>query len=514
MKKITLFFIALAAFSLTANAQITKASVWAPTSDNTNYFIYGGNYKNTVQAGVTITQLDRGWADRTKLPSPAVGDYKFPHWNLFWHFNDLKDNKGNLDPSDDVATTYFKVANIAEGNDIYWTAHATDPDVPLAKTVAASHLPTRQGIFFAGVDVNGGKHAFGINGKNKDDKFEYKDWLRLQTYQGGGNALLVEQVSDFLEFINCGKTIKERIREGSDPNFTFRAVTFLENFNIADSASVFAVKVAEGNNALAFYPGKYDKTDMRLAFQFDSSYVSSDITFKLLQVSKGTSGKNMNYKMLVSLTPPVSGAFGGGFGGGFSNIGSALFVAGTGCDKIDSTQYGSTGPIRYEIDNIFETQGGAADMTASTTINVAELIKTKNPNFTIADFSKKRIIIAIIGEASEAASANTYHPIIALDDINVSYWIDWYKANNSGLDVNGGNPPTGFRDIAVYTTEVIGKRGQIEVIGAKAAITVYNIAGQKVGTLVPDEGSQSILVPAGVYLVAEQNQPTVKVVVK
>ncbi|MDR2804093.1 MAG: T9SS type A sorting domain-containing protein [Dysgonamonadaceae bacterium] len=500
MKRIFTLLTLVAVFaSFTANAQITKASVWAPTSDNTNYFIYGGNYKNTVQAGVTITQLHKGWPDATK-PTPAIGDYKFPHWKLLWHFNDLKDNKNNLDPADDVATTYFKVASIADGNDIYWTAHASDPEVTLAKTVAASHLPTRNGIFFAGVDADGGKHAQGV--------IKDKDWLRLQSYQGGGNALLVESVNDFLDFLSCGKTIKERVRSGTDPDYTFSANTLMENFLVTDSASVFAVKTADGDNALAFYPGKFDKTDLRLALQFDSSYVSSDITLKLLQVSKGTSGKNMTYKMVVSLMPPISGS-----AYNFLNIGSAPFVANTGCDKVDSLSYGETGPNRYVIENIFAAQGDAANMTATTTINVAELIKTKNPDFTINDFSKKRIIIAIIGEASETAPNGTHHPIIALDDIQVSYWIDWYKATNSGLEVNGGNPPTAIRDITASTTKVIGQKGQIIISGAKAAVTVYNLTGQKVGTLF-NKGNQSIAVPAGIYLVAEPNQPTVKVVVR
>jgi hypothetical protein len=500
MRKVfTLFVVALFA-SFTANAQITKASVWAPTSDNANYFIYGGNYKNTVQAGVTITQLDKGWPDATK-PSPVIGDFKFPHWGLLWHFDDLKDNKNNLEPSDDVPTTYLKIAEIAEADTLYWTAHATDPDVPLAKTIAASHLPTRNGIFFAGVDAEGGKHAQGV--------VSNKDWLRLQSYQGGGNAVLVESVSDFIGFLNCGKVIKERVRSGSDPNYTFSANTLVENFSVVDSTSVFAVKVADGDNALAFYPGKYDKTDLRLAFQFDSSHVSSDITFKLLQVSKGTSGKNMTYKMVVSLIPPMSGS-----AYGFVNIGSAPFVANTGCDKIDSTSYGDSGPERYVIENIFTARGDAADMTAATTINVTELIKTKNPDFTVADFSKKRIIVAVIGEASNAAPAGTHHPIIALDDIKASYWIDWYKVNNAGLAENGGNPPTGIRDVVVSTTKVIGKKGQIEIAGAKAIVTIYNISGQKMGTLLNIDGSQSISVPAGIYLVTEPNQPTVKVVVK
>jgi hypothetical protein len=211
--------------------------------------------------------------------------------------------------------------------------------------------------------------------------------------------------------------------------------------------------------------------------------------------------------MIVSIVPKTSGV-------NFMNIGSSLFVTNSGVDKVDSVNYGDAGPNRYVIDNIFTATGGAEDMTATTTINVTELIKTKNPNFTAAnDFSKRQIIVAIIGEASDTAPAGTYHPIIAIDDIHVSYWIDWYKTVNLGLAENGGNPPTGIRDIAVSTTKIIGKKGEIEVTGAQAAVNVYNITGQKVGTLT-NKGSQSIPVPAGIYLVAEKNQPTVKVIVK
>jgi hypothetical protein len=491
MKKLTLLFVGILACTvMSVHAQITKASVWAPTSNNVDTFIYGGNYKNTIQAGVTITVLAKGWADTTK-PAPVIGDYKFPHWDLLWHFNNLKDNKNNLDPSDDVLTTYLKIPDIAYTDTLIWVAHATDPVVPLSKTIAASHLPTRNGIFFAGVAGDEGKHALGV--------INSKDWLRLQTYTGGGNAVLVESVNDFLSLMNWGKVIKERVRTGTDPNFVYSANTLSTNFPVADSSAVFALKMGTNDNALAFYPGTYDKTDLRLAFQFDSSRVSSDITFKLLQVDKGTSGKNMTYKMVVSIRPPTSV-------NGFVNIGSKIFQTGsTGCDKTDSTSYGDAGPYRYVIDNIFEAQGGANPMTGVTTINLVDKIKTKNPNFTIDSLSKKRIIVAIIGVASETGAPGTHHPIIAIDDIHVSYWIDWYKFNNGGLYTSIGKT-------TVASAKIIGQTGQIQITGAKASGAVYNIMGRKVATFVP--GSQIVTVPAGIYLVKEQNRPAVKVLVK
>jgi len=494
MKKITLLFVGMFAWgAMSVHAQITKASIWSPTASQVDTFIYGGNYKNTIQAGVKITVLDKGSMDNTKTAPGVIGDYKFPHWDFKWHFNNVTDNKGTLDPSDDLPTAYLKVSNISYTDTLVWVANATDPVVPFLKTVAASHLPTRNGIFFAGVDAQEGKHAQGlINGK---------DWGRLQSYQGGGNAVLVESVSDFLGLLNWGKVIKERVRTGTDPNFVYSANTLSNNFLVADSSAVFALKMSANDNVLAFYPGKFDKTDLRLAFQFDSSRVSSDITFKLLQVDKGTSGKNMTYKMVVSIMPPTGT-------NGFVNIGSKIFLTTTtGCDKTDSVLYGNAGPNRYVIDNIFQAQGGATAMTTATTISLVDKIKTKNPAFTIDSLSKKRIIVAIIGVADASGAQGTHHPIIAIDDIHVSYWIDWYKSINGGLSLH-----TSIAKIPVSSANIIGLTGQIQITGAQAGGAVYSITGQKLASF--GTGNKVVTVPSGIYMVKEQNRPAVKVFVQ
>jgi hypothetical protein len=489
MKKSTLLLMGMFAWSaMSVHAQITKASLWAPTFTQTDTFIYGGNYKNTIQSGVTITVLDKGSADKT-VTTPVIGDYKFPHWDFLWHFNNLKDNISTLSISDDVPTTFFKVSDIAYTDTLFWV-ETNDIRVPFNRTVAASHLPTRNGIFFAGVDAQEGKHAMGVvNGK---------DWLRLQSYASGGNALLVESVSNFLDLLNYHKAICERARSGSAAPYTYTTTTYTTNFSVADSSAAFALKMGANDNVLAFYPGKYDKTDLRLAFQFDSSRVTSDITFKLLQVDKGTSGKNMTYKMVVSLRPPTGT-------NGFINIGAKKFLSGSrGCDNTDSITCGEAGPNRYVINNIFAAQGDANPMTGVTTISLVDNIKTKNPAFTIDSLSKKRIIVAIIGVASEPAAQGTYHPIIAIDDIHVNYWINWYKTINGGL-------PTGIGKTTVPSAKIIGMTGQIQITGAKAAGAVYNIIGRKVASFAP--GNQIVTVPAGIYLVKEQNQPAVKIYV-
>jgi hypothetical protein len=64
------------------------------------------------------------------------------------------------------------------------------------------------------------------------------------------------------------------------------------------------------------------------------------------------------------------------------------------------------------------------------------------------------------------------------------------------------------------STKIIGQKGQIEITGAQASVTIYSVTGQKVATFVPAQGSQIVSVPSGVYMVAERDQPVVKVLVK
>lgn len=88
--------------------------------------------------------------------------------------------------------------------------------------------------------------------------------------------------------------------------------------------------------------------------------------------------------------------------------------------------------------------------------------------------------------------------------------VDGGKVATCRVTVGAGG--SDIADVAVSSTKILGQEGQIEIIDAQAPVTVYNLTGQKVAVVA--QGNQVIPVSAGVYLVAEQNQRTVKVLVK
>jgi hypothetical protein len=487
MRKVfTLFVVALFA-SFTANAQVTQAA-FAPAATNAEGVGQNGgggaNYRNALRAGVSISVLHQGWA-KADVEAPVFPtDYPYPQWDFTWHWDNL------YDPGSDLT-----------GNTPTLLLPTTDGGDGVVNASTASHVPTRSGLYFAGIDADGRRANNGVASG--------KSYFRLNTYGGGGDPAYVENITKLREYLGTPL---------NHPDFS-------APLNALDSAAACIVKLSETNNAMAFYPGKFAKTDFRFTFNFNESHPSSDITFKLLQVDKGTTGNDMKYKMVVSIAPfDPDGADTNAKNvlGTFQNI-SGANVTNFGCDKTDSASvYGNVGPYRYEFADVMVANGSqSGELAAPVTINLAEKIKTVSSDFTTADLARKRITIAIVGEAANSGAIveaggveHKYNPVVAFDDLHFSYWRNWYQANNSGLTEHGENPPTGIRDIAVSTTKVIGKKGQIEIIGAQAAISVYSITGQKVASFVSAQEYRTVSVPAGVYIVAEKDQLAVKVIVR
>jgi hypothetical protein len=486
MKKITLLALVAMLTSFTANAQITQAA-FAPAATNSEGVAQNGgggaNYRNALRAGVGITVLHPGWA-KADVDAPVFPtDYPYPHWNFTWHWDNLYDPGSDL--SGNTPTPLLQTADAGGG---------------VVNATSASHVPTRGGLYFAGIDTDGRRANNGVASG--------KGYFRLQTYSTGGDAVYVENMTALRAYL--GSTLNH-------PDFS-------APLNALDSVAACIVKLSDSNNALAFYPGKYAKTDFRFTFNFNESYPSSDITFKLLQIDKGTTGNDVKYKMVVSIAPyDPDGADTSAKNvlGSFQNIAAAN--ANFGCDKTDSASiYGNVGPYRYEFADVIVANGGAtSELATPVIINLVEKIKTVSGNFALTDLARKRITIAIVGEAAnssalvEAGGAeHKYNPVIAFDDLRFSFWKNWYQANNSGLTETGGTPPTAIHDTPISITKVIGQKGQIEISGAKAAVTVYGITGQKIATIVPIQGTEYISVPSGVYLVSEKGQPAKKVLVK
>ncbi|MDR0833767.1 MAG: T9SS type A sorting domain-containing protein [Candidatus Symbiothrix sp.] len=171
---------------------------------------------------------------------------------------------------------------------------------------------------------------------------------------------------------------------------------------------------------------------------------------------------------------------------------------------------------------VFETETPLATLVTYTTKNGGDIIDKTTPTVMAvgvkADGSPMGTIPTQEWNATVAINttgANAYvvmsFPVTAGKNYVVG--VDGSKMQLVGAHF-GTSAPTAISTIkaAASSTKVIGEKGQIEIIGAQAPVSIYNITGQKVATV--DQGVQVVSVPAGVYLVVEQNQRTVKVIVK
>jgi hypothetical protein len=300
---------------------------------------------------------------------------------------------------------------------------------------------------------------------------------RCYNYQAGGDPVHFTNTAALIAYL--------------DSELKYSDESGKESMNHAIDSNVCVVlDDPAGGCVFGVYPGKYKIVDIRFGFNNGTSTATSDISFDLMTLDPGNTGKTASYKLVVTIVDGTKS------GQDFRNISGGATTRGV--DKTDSASvYGTAGEYidgvrRYEFANIFTT--GATAFTDKVNIKIAEKCGLE-----YKDFSGKKILIALITEGTgEPITSGKYDPILGIDNLKFNLWVEY--------------TPTGIPSIAIAPTKVIGKKGSLEVVDAQSVVDIYSITGQKVASLTPDV--KSVAVPAGVYIASEKYKKAVKVIVK
>lgn len=356
-------------------------------------------------------------------------------------------------------TTYYELRHTWNFNtDRTPTLVTEDPAKP-GYMGAPQKASTRKG--WRGTGVRPGGSATGLVHGNLG---------KTQSYTGGGDPVYFASISDLKTYLGS-TTLKytEAGKEGPQ--------------NDLDSAVTSVIKRSDGDAAWCIYPGKYKKTDTRVYYNLGGSIVTSDLSFDVLTLDPGTSGKTVSVKLIVSVANKAEGSPSVDNTTGF----------GKAADKTDSATVAYPGSARFE--KLIYTSGAPGK-----TINIC-----KEFGLSIDTLNFKKVIVTLITESSSLIpESGVYDPVIGFDNFKISFW----------LDVPSLPTITSVDPIAEYSTKIIGKQGEIEIIGGKSLISVFNITGQKIAEVIPSQEITTIALPRGIYILAEQNSKTTKVIVK
>jgi hypothetical protein len=167
----------------------------------------------------------------------------------------------------------------------------------------------------------------------------------------------------------------------------------------------FITDIAEGDQALTYYPGIYHNQWYALQIK-RTNYMISDISFNLATIDKGTSGATSAYKLVVMLDKDFIGLN--------SPSKKALLDTLTASNAaLVGSQLGATDSTFFVADNIY---------TPEATLNTKKNILLGASGVSLDQLNKATNIYVLVYCNNKTVSiSNVYDPVIAMDDIQYDY---------------------------------------------------------------------------------------------
>ena len=253
-----------------------------------------------------------------------------------------------------------------------------------------------------------------------------QSWFNLgANMTGGGDPVWFNSVSDMMIYAKSGKSIladrtyqKDSVKTDLTPQSDYGTINanFVKDYpkglNTVDSAWAVVINKngggASGDGALAIYPGIFKNVDLRFAFRSDRQQFTRDITFDILTIDPGNTGKTATYDVIANLT--------------FNTL-----APNPERDNTDSLQLGDNGaivggyvfndPVTGQPTQVGRRWKIATYTTGSGTMTIDV---NKQTGLKPQDLFNRTIIIALQTKGTDGATDNpsgTYDPIIAIDNI-------------------------------------------------------------------------------------------------
>jgi len=419
MKRITLLLAVMAAFVFSANAQLAF---------NQNPI---NNSDHLLVAGITL--------DTVRTVTPADNQYvsvEVPDIDITWHWTPSKVGTWTLE-STDPTTGSRTTGNPTVVNSFYhWPGAGAEYT---AQAAAGDYLfppqtvSTRRGFVMRVTSKDGIVQDGQRNPVTGYSQTQSGYFALGGNMTGGGDPVWFSSLSDMKTYATSGmfvlsdNTYQQNTMNGTNPRADYGALNdglhlnatnadYPNGFNTADSAMALVLPKS-GNEALAFYPGIFKNIDFRFAFRSDRHQWTRDITFDILTMDEGNTGKKSTWNIVVSLT--------------YNNIDGT--AAGMARDLTDSTQLGDNGsiiggPVISDVPTGV-SNGQVGRRWVAGTYTSGDPLKTIDVNKVMGlkpyELFNRTVVIALQTQGTEGDTDNpsgTYDPIIAIDNIQWGGW--------------------------------------------------------------------------------------------